>query len=153
MSIALLSIHLYLYPSRILPHASVQAEDADHVAEADGLGLGPRPLCRLRHLSAHPLLPLRLREGEPRQYYTTPRSSPRGGLREGRGAKCAHLALLSATLARGAHRELISGSSGVLGDQRPVASLFLEVVRVSFLLEDDRSIDRVRAPEHHDHLA
>jgi len=77
----------------------------------------------------------------------------RGGLREGRGAKCAHLALLSATLARAAHRELISGSSGVLGDQRPVASLFLEVVRVSPLLEDDRSIDRLRAPEHHDHLA
>ena len=56
-------------------------------------------------------------------------------------------------MARISPRELISGSSGVLGDQRPVASLFLEVVRVSFLLEDDRSIDRVRAAEHHDHLA
>ena len=62
------------------------------------------------------------------------------------GAGGAHLARISP-------RELISGSSGVLGDQRPVASLFLEVVRVSFLLEDDRSIDRVRAAEHHDHLA
>ena len=61
------------------------------------------------------------------------------------------LALLSATLARGAHREIISSSS-VLGDQRPVTSFFLEVVRTiraSFFLEDDR----ILAPERHDHLA